>query len=126
MSSVLTHIDEGKGRGVRTFGLDGERHVVSRVESPPEESEPLVGVDLLLSGLVLQRLSVTWQVSTVTRAPPLNEDAAGRYVCVCVVTPEELADWMSCFGQTSKQRLFPMGVRRFGDLELWEMTSVIP
>lgn len=42
-----------------TCGLDGERHVVSRVESPPEESEPLVGVDLLLSGLELQGLSVT-------------------------------------------------------------------
>lgn len=38
---------------VFTFGLNGECHVVSRVISLPEVSESLVGVDLLLSGLVL-------------------------------------------------------------------------
>lgn len=38
---------------VGTFGLNGERHVMSRVISLPEVSEPLVGVDLLLFGIVL-------------------------------------------------------------------------
>lgn len=42
-----------------TFGLDGERHVVSGIVSPPEEAELFVSVDLLVSGLVLQGLSVT-------------------------------------------------------------------
>lgn len=43
-----------------TFGLHCEGHVVSRVVSLPEVSETLVGVDLLLSGLVLQGLSISW------------------------------------------------------------------
>ena len=42
-----------------TSGLNGERHVMSGVEPLPEVSQPLIGVDLLLFGLMLQRLSVT-------------------------------------------------------------------
>ena len=43
-------------------------------------------------------------------------------MCVCVggwgLTPEELADGMSRFGQTPEQRLLAVGVRRPGELEL--------
>lgn len=41
-----------------TFGLHSEGHVVGRVVSLPEVSETLVGVDVFLSGFVLQSLGV--------------------------------------------------------------------
>ena len=43
---------------VVTFGLHSEGHVVGRVVSLPEVSETLVGVDVFLSGFVLQSLGV--------------------------------------------------------------------
>lgn len=40
-------------------------------------------------------------------------------VCVCVLTPAELAHRVSRFGQTPKQHLLPVGVGRPCQLKLW-------
>lgn len=39
--------------------------------------------------------------------------------CVCELTPAELAHRVSRFGQTAKQHLLPVGVRRLSQLVLW-------
>lgn len=40
--------------------------------------------------------------------------------CVYQLTPAELAHRVSRFGQTAKQHLLPVGVRRFSQLVLWK------
>ncbi len=40
--------------------------------------------------------------------------------CVYQLTPAELAHRVSRFGQTAKQHLLPVGVRRLGQLVLWK------
>lgn len=133
---------------------------MGRVVLLPEGTQPLVDIDLQLLWLLLQRLGISWCVTSEQSIQQqlqhsaenglknagisvgkngdlaavsallfvLAEHTPRRAVwCVCIarpsgcvyqLTPAELAHRVSRFGQTAKQHLLPVGVRRLGQLVL--------